>query len=121
MLGLEASTVTDANGRFSFRDVSPGRYELALSLAGFATVNGMLPLDPGTTVTRIVTMPLGTVEETINVSCSARAAHVTPGVVARLGQWWARAVDVVVPVLSAQDAAPMRPVRVGGNVRAPAS
>jgi beta-lactamase regulating signal transducer with metallopeptidase domain len=118
-LGLEANTVTDPNGRFSFRDVSPGRYELALSLAGFATVTGVLALDPGTTVTRLVTMPLGTVEETINVSCSTQAAHVTPGVVARLGQWWARAVDVVVPVLSAQDAAPMRPVRVGGNVRAP--
>ena len=118
-LGLEATTVTDTNGRFSFRDVSPGRYELALSLAGFATVTGVLPLDPGTTVTRIVTMPLGTVEETINVACSTQAAHMTPGVVARLGQWWARAVDVVVPVLSAQDAAPMRPVRVGGNVRAP--
>jgi beta-lactamase regulating signal transducer with metallopeptidase domain len=114
--GLEVGrTVSDPNGRFAFRDVLPGRYQMTLSLAGFGTVSNVVPLEAGTMNARVITLPLGTLEETITVGCTQAGA---PDAAGRLAGLWARALEVFMPTLSAQDARP-RPVRVGGNIQAP--
>lgn len=114
--GLEVRrTVSDANGRFAFRDVAPARYQMTLSLAGFGTISNVIPLEPGTTNARVITLPLGTVEETITVGCTQAGAADAAG---RLAGFLARAREAFMPTLAAQDARP-RPVRVGGNIKPP--
>jgi periplasmic protein TonB len=64
-------------------------------------------------------LPLGTVEETISVGCSARATvGVASGTLARLGRVWRGGLDSFMPVLAAQEPA-RTPVRVGGNIQPP--
>ena len=114
--GLEVRrTVSDGNGRFAFRDVLPGRYQMTLSIAGFGTVSSVVPLDAGTMNARVITLPLGTLEETITVGCTQAGL---PDAGGRLAGFWARALDAFMPRLAAQDARP-RPVRVGGNIKPP--
>jgi len=135
------STFTDDSGRFAFRDLLPARYDLLASLPGFAIVSNALPLAEGTSVQRMITLPLGTLEETIMVVCSATplARTVTPSigrgasegstlkVLSRaMKQGWSSALDALFPVLSAQQfpgppapvPQPARlPVRVGGAIQ----
>jgi TonB family protein len=59
---------SDPKGSFAFRNLPPGDYELTTSLPGFNTVKNLLRLTSGASVRRHVTMPLGTIEETITVS-----------------------------------------------------
>ncbi|HEX5110457.1 MAG TPA: M56 family metallopeptidase [Vicinamibacterales bacterium] len=131
-LGLQFSTVTDPNGRFAFPALRPGRYELAASLPGFATVTSVVPLSDGL-AERVITLSLATQEQTVTVSCSVIVAAAAPSrrgntvpqstVDARpglLGQVWNRALQAIFPVLSAQQARSGLPVRVGGVVRAAA-
>jgi beta-lactamase regulating signal transducer with metallopeptidase domain len=114
--GLQVSrTVSDASGRFAIRDVSPGRYQITLSLAGFGTISNMVALEAGTMNARVITLPLGTLEETITVGCTQAGGTDARG---RPAGFWARALEAFVPTLSAQDVA-SRPVRVGGNIKAP--
>jgi hypothetical protein len=114
------STVTDSSGQFQFRDVLVGQYELTLALAGFATVHATLPITRDATVSRRLMLPIGTVEETISVGCSTRAATGDgPGLVARFGQLWVRGLDGFMPALAAQEPSRPLPVRVGGNIQPP--
>lgn len=108
-------TASDSSGRFLFRDVVPGRYLMTLSIAGFGTVSNVVGLEAGTTNARVITLPLGTLEETITVGCTQAGA---PDAAGRAAGFWARALEAFMPTLSAQDAGP-RPVRVGGNIKAP--
>jgi beta-lactamase regulating signal transducer with metallopeptidase domain len=111
--GLELRrAVSDANGRFAFRDVLPGRYQMTLSLAGFGTVSHLVPLEAGTMNARVITLPLGTVEEAITVGCTQAGAADAAD---RPAGFWARALQAFMPTLSAQS----RPVRVGGNIKPP--
>jgi beta-lactamase regulating signal transducer with metallopeptidase domain len=138
------STVTDVSGQFAFRDLLPARYDLLASLPGFAIVSSAVPLAEGTSAQRVITLPVGTLEETIMVVCSAAtplARAVTPSigrgasetstlkVLSRvMKQGWNSALDALFPVVSAQQfpgppptpPPPVRlPVRVGGNLQAP--
>jgi len=108
--GVRAVAQTDAAGRFAFRNLQPARYELVVRFAGFTTVTSALRLAPGAAVDQEITLPLGTVQETITISC--------PGTQA-LRQLVARTIDAAFPVLLAQEPAPGAPIRVGGNIRAP--
>lgn len=110
--GLQYDTVTDGAGRFAFRDLQPARYELVSRLAGFAAVTNVMTLTSGGTIERIITMPLGTVQETITVVCGPEPRA---GVAAPVLQGLA---GFLFPVLSAQTPG-AAPVRVGGNVQAP--
>ena len=97
------STQSNAEGRFSFRDVPPSRYELSIRLPGFRTVTEKLTLTSGAVFRRAITLPLGTLSESISVNCQAPVSALKLR---------------FLPVLHAQEKPPVV-VRVGGSVRAP--
>jgi beta-lactamase regulating signal transducer with metallopeptidase domain len=76
--GMRYRQVTDGAGRFTLADLMPGRYEMALTLPGFATVANVLQVAAGDNVQRTITLPLGSLEETITVVCGAPAASLAP-------------------------------------------
>jgi len=84
---------TDAAGRFSFPGIGSGQYVLSAEIPGFRKLHDEFALKTAADWDRALTMPLGTLQESINV----RAARTTP------------------------EPAPTRPmpIRVGGNIRAP--
>jgi beta-lactamase regulating signal transducer with metallopeptidase domain len=107
--GVRYSRVTDATGSFTFPELQPGRYELDARLPGFATVANVMTIAAGTNVRRTITLPIGSLEETIHVVCSGGPA-----------------ASIAVPLAPVQGrgAAPGgpgagRPVRVGGQIKAP--
>lgn len=108
--GAELLAITDARGRFAFRDLQPADYTLESRLPGFATVSTVLTVSSGATVQRTITMPIGTLQETVTLACGATPA---------LARLVLRSIGTsVFAVLSAQEPA-ATPVRVGGNVRPP--
>jgi hypothetical protein len=115
--GVQHTIVTDPSGRFAFRDLLPGRYALVASLPGFASVNQAVALDWGDSIHRTITLPLGTLEETITVVCGSSLADAR-SIAARARAFVARAASGMFPVVMVQGQVPM-PVRVGGNVRPP--
>ena len=103
-----ASTMTDATGRFEFKRLEAGQYELKASLPGFATVINTIKLKAGEKIDGKLTMVLGTIQETMTIKCATSPI--------------ASLVDALVPTLHAQDMPPPpppAPIRVGGNVKAP--
>jgi hypothetical protein len=120
------SMVTDASGRFSIADLLPGRYEMVLSLPGFATVSNVMAVTAGADVRRTITLPLGSLEETIFVTCGTPAAGLSlpdspigadgqvaaarpaPRVVTRTRTWSAGS--------NQEQRASGVPVRVGGQI-----
>ena len=87
--GNSQNSMTDRSGLFAFRDLAAGDYEVVTDLPGFVTVKNVIRAEPGAVVRRHITLPLGTLEETILVTCgvaglapprpSAPAASATPG------------------------------------------
>jgi hypothetical protein len=67
--GARYDMSTDPNGAFAFRLLPPGDYELTTSLPGFVPVKNVVRVTPGASVARQITLPIGTVEETIHVTC----------------------------------------------------
>jgi Ca-activated chloride channel family protein len=61
------STITDTQGRFSFVGLLPGEYQLRAELLGFNTVQHRFKLAAGGSEVRKITMPIGTVSETVTV------------------------------------------------------
>jgi beta-lactamase regulating signal transducer with metallopeptidase domain len=143
--GIRHRLVSDPAGRFSVTDLPPGRYQMVLSLPGFATVTNVMPVTPGLDVRRTITLPLGTLEETILVTCGTPAAA-TPasrpefvvdraaGVAYVNGERYERQPNALAAYASVQRAATRRlytalaaqdqtalgaPVRVGGQIAAP--
>lgn len=72
---LQASS-TNRSGAFSFGGLAAGDYELATDLPGFITVKVIVRAEPGQTVRRHIVLPIGTLQETIQVVCSATALSV---------------------------------------------
>ena len=66
--GAKYDTTTDRDGAFLFTALPPGDYELNTSLLGFATVSNLMKVGAGDTIERAVTLPIGTLEETISVT-----------------------------------------------------
>jgi hypothetical protein len=140
--GLRYRMVSDGNGRFSIADLLPGRYEMALSLPGFGTVTNVIPVTAGAAVRRTIVMPLGSLEETILVTCGTPAATIPPlptgvtvdreaGVAYVNGERYVRQSNAIAAYAvvqrartwtapAAQDQRPVGvPVRVGGQIAAP--
>ena len=103
------SATTNAMGRFEFKNVRPGQYDLVARLPGFATVSNRVKLAAAQNIDGNLTLPLGTLQETITVACAVPALE--------------SFLDRLMPTLHAQDMPPPPPppppVRVGGNIKAP--
>jgi beta-lactamase regulating signal transducer with metallopeptidase domain len=113
--GNTQSVVTNPEGRFVFNALRPARYILMASLSGFAAVSQEITLTPGTGAQPVIILPLGTLEESVTVTCGGGVAAM-----------WNRAWDALIPTLSAQGApggvSPVprpRPIRVGGDIKVP--
>ena len=96
--GVRYTTFTDANGQFAFRALQPAQYELVASLPGFATVTDVVPLVAGAAVARAITLPVGTVAETITVGCSVTSvATAAPPARLSVTMQMPQSADVVLP------------------------
>jgi beta-lactamase regulating signal transducer with metallopeptidase domain len=69
--GGSQSTLTNRGGSFVFKGVPAGDYELVTDLPGFVSVRNVVRAEPGGTVRRHITLPIGAVEEIIHVTCAA--------------------------------------------------
>lgn len=140
--GVVYRAVTDATGGFAFRELQPSRYEMVAKLAGFRVVSNVLSLTAGANVERRITLPLGSLQETITVGCSPGAAALdgltqltafgvrTDGrsftareVIFAVGRGaapiWIRENPPQPPALAAQDQPGDTRVRVGGQIKVP--
>src|SRR5262245_1099057 len=61
------STTADSAGNFRFLNLDPGTYKLAVTLAGFATVNRDVIVNTGSNVNLTFGMKVASMEETITV------------------------------------------------------
>jgi beta-lactamase regulating signal transducer with metallopeptidase domain len=109
--GPQLTVQTDPYGRFAFRALQSGEYELRASLPGFTAFINTVTVGPGAAEERTITLPIGTLQEHVTVSCSAASP------LARLRTFAGALGDDIVPVLSAHEADAQ--MLVGGNVRAP--
>ena len=69
---------TDPSGAFAFRALPLGDYVLTTQLPGFAPVTNMVRVAAGETVRRQITLPIGSVTETISVTCEGRSFNAAP-------------------------------------------
>jgi Carboxypeptidase regulatory-like domain/TonB dependent receptor-like, beta-barrel len=68
-MGGTRTAITSANGTYLFLNVTPGRYTVTASMAGFKTsVRENIDIGADTTVTLDVVLPVGAVSETVTVS-----------------------------------------------------
>jgi beta-lactamase regulating signal transducer with metallopeptidase domain len=119
--GGSQTAFTDRGGAFVFKDLAPGDYELVTELPGFTTVKNVLHATPGETVRRHLTLPLGTVQETIHVTCrgsnllssrpTAPAGSATPGPAQRQGATGQRGTEPKIPATFTGG--------IGGQIKAP--
>ena len=92
--GTTQSTMTDRNGAFAFRSLPAGDYEMVTELPGFMIVRNVIRVEAGEAVRRHITLPIGSISETISVTCStassarpaAPTSTVSPGVPERRGR-----------------------------------
>jgi hypothetical protein len=87
--GSSQTSSSNRSGAFSFAGLAAGDYELVTDLPGFIPVKIVLHAEQGQTVRRYIAVPIGTIQETIHVSCrtadlntsrpSAPAGSTTPG------------------------------------------
>lgn len=108
--GIHTMVLTDPAGRFSADNIPAGQYDLRASLPGFKTLSTQVTLNAGDTLDQRITLPLGVLQETVAVACSAPR-------IAEVRRLVAVIRSSIFPVVSAQEQAV--PVRVGGNVRVP--
>jgi beta-lactamase regulating signal transducer with metallopeptidase domain len=72
------NSLTDRGGAFAFRGLAAGDYELVTELPGFITVTNVLRAEQGQTTRRYITLPIGTIEETIHATCSSSNRVTSP-------------------------------------------
>jgi TonB family protein len=118
--GVVYSRVSDGTGSFVFPDLPPGPYSLVGQLPGFATVKMELTLAAGENVQRRISMRIGGLVETITVRCET--VGTLPATARGVMAFGRPEVTPLFTMLQAAPAAQDRPlpVRVGGQIRAPA-
>ena len=84
-------TATDTSGRFSFRDVAPGRYRLVVTYVGYGRTQTALVVPPDTTVRRTIRLDRRSLPQDEVVVTTGRAeAQLTPVTASNLS---AEAID----------------------------
>jgi beta-lactamase regulating signal transducer with metallopeptidase domain len=114
---LRYNQVTDGAGRFSIGELQPGRYDVVLRLPGFATARMELVAAPGEALERLVTLRLGSLEETVTVVCGSPAAGVRRREVFEIVATNRRLQ--MPPIAAFAQNGPPAPVRVGGQISSP--
>ena len=67
---------SDATGRFEFRDLPPGDYELKAALAGFESIHRAIRIDSGKAVSVSLTMIVASLEQAVVTAAKAGADNV---------------------------------------------
>jgi TonB family protein len=70
--------VSDASGRFEFRELAPGDYAIGIEKPGFARVQGRVVLEAGQELEQDVALQVRSVQETITVTASNADAPPPP-------------------------------------------
>src|SRR5262249_1754737 len=107
--GAQSVTESDGLGRFAFRGLQPAAYHVVASLPGFKSGTIDVTLTPGAAIQPTLTLALGSVHETIHVTCAQTSA------VVRFLELGGRVKEAVFPPLYAEGL----PIRVGGAIRPP--
>jgi TonB family protein len=111
--GAQVSRVSDGNGSFAFRGLAPSQYDLVAVLPGFATMRLMLTLAPGEDVLRSLEMRVGSLQESVVVSCPVGGAAFAQRSQEALMAFGRRAAAT--PLFAQQ----VVPIRVGGQIAVP--
>ena len=69
--GVTGDAKTNSSGYYVFINVQPGSYVLTVETAGFKTAQAKFDLSVNQTVSQNVKLDLGSVHETITVSCGS--------------------------------------------------
>jgi len=92
----KSQATTDASGRFTFPNTAPGKYAIEASMRGFKPLRHEFELKDSDDWDRVITLQVGQLSETVTVVAKREpATQARPGVPAS------------------------RPIRVGGNIKAP--
>jgi len=77
-VGAAYSTTSSRTGTFVFQELQPATYELSAQLPGFMNVSNVMPIGAGANIERHITMPVGTLEETLYAVCEAGSGTPSP-------------------------------------------
>jgi iron complex outermembrane receptor protein len=67
---------SDATGRFEFRDLPPGDYELKAALAGFESIRRAIRIESGKTISLSLTMIVASLEQTVVTAAKTGTTNV---------------------------------------------
>lgn len=73
-VGASYSMTSGRDGVFAFNDLQPATYELQARLPGFMIVSNVMSIGAGSAIERHITLPIGTLEETLRAVCQAGGA-----------------------------------------------
>jgi iron complex outermembrane receptor protein len=68
--------LSDATGRFAFRDLPPGDYELKAALAGFESIHRAIRIESGKTYSLSLTMIVASLEQTVVTAAKTGTTNV---------------------------------------------
>jgi beta-lactamase regulating signal transducer with metallopeptidase domain len=77
-VGASYSTTSSRTGTFVFQELQPATYELAAQLPGFMNISNVMPIGAGAKIERHITMPIGTLEETLLAVCEVGSGTPSP-------------------------------------------
>jgi beta-lactamase regulating signal transducer with metallopeptidase domain len=112
-----STAVSDGTGRFTFRTIPEGRYELTARLPGFRALSNNVILSAGDDQQISLMMQVGSLMETVAVTCAGGAASLP-----RSAGGAFLAIDrrsMATPLFALPPAGQSLPVRVGGQIAAP--
>jgi beta-lactamase regulating signal transducer with metallopeptidase domain len=116
-VGMSYMAVSDASGQFLFRSIPAARYELSARLPGFRAVADKVILSGGDEQKLSLVMQVGSLMETVAVTCAGGAAALPRSAGAAF-----LALDrrgMAPPLFALPQAGQSLPVRVGGQIAAP--
>ena len=120
-----SSAFSDAAGRFTFRTIPEGRYELTARLPGFRALTNNVILSAGDDQQISLMMQVGALMETVAVTCAGGSAGVPRSIAflsidrRSIGTLALRSPGEGGPLFALPQAGQSSPIRVGGQIAAP--